>query len=229
MKRYAIYFAPDEATALHTLGSEWLGRDARTAEVTAPTLPESIPVESWTRCTEAARRYGFHATLKPPFKLVEGASAARLTEALTQFAARQRAFHLPKLCLGTLGRFLALVLSGPCRELHQLAADCVREMDEFRAPADPEDVARRMSPSLHAAEQQNLIRWGYPYVLDTWKFHMTLTSSLGPDDLAVYREHLAERFDSVCREPVLCDSICLFEESAPNAALLLTDRFPLAK
>ncbi len=208
MKRYAVYFAPDEASALHSLGSEWLGRDARTDELTTPSLPESISVESWRTRTEAARRYGFHATL---------------------FAAQRTSFNLPPLCLGTLGRFLALILSGPSMELLRLAADCVRDLDQFRAPPDPEDVARRMGASLNAAEQQNLIRWGYPYVLDTWKFHMTLTSSLSPDDLTVFRQHLAERFDSVCRAPVLCESICLFEEPEPNAPLLLTDRFPLAQ
>jgi putative phosphonate metabolism protein len=227
--RYAIYFAPAESSLLDRLGSHWLGRDARTGETMTTELPASISLETWQAATDSPRRYGFHATLKPPFKLVKGMRAEDLKDALAKLAETQQAFSLPRLSLGTLGRFLALVLSTPSPALHDLAASCVRELDAFREPPDAVEIAKRMHPSLTKNEQQNLIAWGYPYVLDTWKFHMSLTSSLKPEDLELFREHLARRFSEVCEQPLLCDSICLFEEPAPNHPLLLIERYPLSK
>jgi Protein of unknown function (DUF1045) len=194
-----------------------------------PELPASISLEAWQAATESPRRYGFHATLKPPFKMAKGTRAEDLKEALTKFAESQQAFSLPHLSVGTLGRFLALVLSAPSPALHDLAANCVRELDAFREPPDAVEIAKRMHPSLKMDEQQNLIAWGYPYVLDTWKFHMSLTSSLKPDNLEIFREHLAQRFSEICEQPLLCDSICLFEEPAPNDPLLLIERYPLSR
>jgi hypothetical protein len=194
-----------------------------------PTLPESISIEVWRTATQAPRRYGFHATLKPPFRLAAGRSADDLKTVLESFAKSQKAFLLPRLTLGTLGRFLALILSEPSPMLHTLAADCVRQFDSFRASADPEDLARRMQPSLNEAERANLLTWGYPYVLDTWKFHMTLTNSLDPDVLTLFRAHLLQRCQPVCEQLWRCDAICLFEEPSPNSALLLTERFEFAQ
>jgi putative phosphonate metabolism protein len=227
--RYAIYFAPAESSQLDRLGSDWLGRDAQTGKTMTPELPASISLEAWRTATESPRRYGFHATLKPPFKLAKGAGAEDLKDALAKFAETHQAFNLPHLSLDTLGRFLALVLSAPSPALHDLAADCVRDLDAFRDPPDAAEIAKRTHPSLQTDEQQNLIAWGYPYVLDTWKFHMSLTSSLKPDDLRLFREHLAQRFSEVCEQPLLCDSICLFEEPAPNHPLLLIEHYPLSR
>jgi putative phosphonate metabolism protein len=227
--RYAIYFAPHEDSELHQLASRWLGRDASTGELEEPNLPASISRDAWRAATEDPRRYGFHATLKPPFQLVNGASTEALKASLEKIADEHTAFTLPPLTLGALGHFLALILSAPSPSLHQLADDCVRDLDCLRASSDASDLAKRMRPSHSVAEQQNLIRWGYPYVLDTWKFHMTLTNSLQPKELELFRDHLAQRFAELCQQPMRCDSICLFEEPAPGAPLLLTARFLLAQ
>ena len=205
------------------------GRDAQMSSRSTPDLPSTISDEAWRIATEAPRRYGFHATLKPPFKLAPGTSADDLKSALQAFAQTQKAFLLPRLTLGKLGRFLALILSEPSPAMHELAADCFREFDSFRASAEADDIAKRMHASLNEAERRNLLAWGYPYVLDTWKFHMTLTKSLDVQVLETFRDHLAGRFCAACEEPVMCDSICLFEEPAPNSAMLLTARFALAQ
>jgi putative phosphonate metabolism protein len=227
--RYAIYYAPHEDSQFHQLASRWLGRDAITGELEEPNLPASISREAWRAATEDPRHYGFHATLKPPFQLANGASSEALKASLEKIAVQHVAFTLPPLRLGALGHFLALILSEPSPTLHQLADDCVRDLDCFRAPSDAADLAKRMRPSHSVAEQQNLIRWGYPYVLDTWKFHMTLTNSLKPKELELFRSHLAQRFAEMCRQPMRCDSICLFEEASPGAPLHLTARFSLGQ
>jgi putative phosphonate metabolism protein len=227
--RYAIYYAPHQDSLLHQLGSHWLGRDAVTGQSINPALPPSIAPDAWQPATDSPRRYGFHATLKPPFKLVNGRTSEDLKDELQKFAMTHQSFSLPRLTVGTLGRFIALILSAPSSALHNLAADAVRCFDGFRAPPDAAALARRMHPSMSLAEQQNLVYWGYPYVLNTWKFHMTLTSSLSPDHVSLYRDHLIERFREVCEVPALCDSICLFEEPAPNQPMLLIARYPLAQ
>lgn len=41
---------------------------------------------------------------------------------------------------------------------------------------------------LSAAQERHLQRWGYPYVFDTFTFHITLTGQLGrAEQLACYR------------------------------------------
>ena len=226
--RYAIYFAPSESSALHASCSQWLGRDTITGDSLVPALPASIDPVWWRTATESPRRYGFHATLKPPFRMNSSASLDQLKTSLTEFASAQRSFLLPRLVLGRLGRFLALILTETSPELHALAANCVRTFDEFRVAPGDEELAQRMHPSLSQEEQKNLRDWGYPYVLETWKFHMTLTGSLPPQPLDLFRHHLQVRLGALCEHRLVCDSVCLFEESSPNTDLRLIERFSFA-
>jgi putative phosphonate metabolism protein len=225
--RYALYFSPPEGSPLARLGEEWLGRGPAMNARSIPDLPHSISSLEWSSVTEAAAFYGFHATLKPPFRLVEGASLSGLQQALLTFAANKSSFAAPHLLLGTLGHFLALILSEPSKSFADFAADCVREFDLFRAPAAETEIKKRMHDSLSPREQEHLFRWGYPYVLDTWKFHMTLTCSLQEDALQVFRAHLSERFAEACVPPLQVDSICLFEQPAAGAPFRLLNRFRL--
>jgi len=227
MRRYALYFAPAAGTPLDRFGREWLGRDARSGDPVEPELPPEISRESWLKATEAPRRYGFHATLKPPFRLAEGKTLGELQVALEGFVQGRKPFTLPLLKVGRLGRFLALILSEPSSELHHLAAECVTLFDHFRPTPEPDDIDRRMSSAHTPEERENLLRWGYPYVLDTWKFHMTLTGSLQQEQLDIFEPHLRERCRAVCAEPLPCDAVYLFEEPAPNSAFRLIGSYPL--
>jgi putative phosphonate metabolism protein len=227
MQRYALYFSPAESSPLARLGNEWLGRGPATQTRSIPNLPHNISPEEWALVTETAAGYGFHGTLKPPFRLVEGVTLSEFQQAVSSFAASKGSFAAPHLVLGTLGHFLALVLSEPSEIFSDFAADCVRDFDRFRAPAGEAEIKKRMRDALSPKEQEHLLHWGYPYVLDTWKFHMTLTCSLPEDALQVFRSHLAQRFAEVCVAPLQVDSICLFEQAASGAPFLLLDRFRL--
>jgi putative phosphonate metabolism protein len=227
--RYAIYFTPEEASPLHHLGSCWLGRDARTDCACTPALPDNISRDEWSQVTGSPRRYGFHATLKPPFKLAPDSQLGDLRSSLCAFAAKQQAFEVPRLAVARLGKFLALVLPDRSREFSELSSGCVRDFDAFRAPATEEELAARWHSSFSSREQQNLARWGYPYVLDTWKFHMTLTCSLQPGPGYVFQQHLVQRFAQPCSEPLCVESICLFEEPSAGANFRLVERFRLGK
>jgi hypothetical protein len=150
-----------------------------------------------------------------------------LLAAASEFAKYYRAFETPALRVGTLGRFLALILSQPSAELAEFAAACVSEFDRFRAPASPSELAVRLKGSLSPQEREHVHRWGYPYVFDTWKFHMSLTGSLPADTLRQFEELLTERFSSVCSSPMLVDSICIFHEGNAGSPLHLIDRLDL--
>jgi putative phosphonate metabolism protein len=225
--RYGIYFAPARGVSLHELGSRWLGRDAATGESLDPELPANLAHDFWCRATLSPRRYGFHATLKPPFRLAEGVCFEDLQSALHEFAAARSAFHAPALAVNKLGRFLALTLSETSEPFENLAADCVSEFDSFRAPATDEELAQRLQAKLTLREREHVHRWGYPYVFDTWKFHMSLTGSLSSEDLPPLEEHLRERFRPAECKPLPINSICIFHETHPGAPFRIVDRATL--
>lgn len=222
--RFAIYFCPRQDSLLFELGSQWLGRNAVSGKALDPDLPRGLAHPDWLRATQSPRRYGFHATLKPPFRLVEGANSEDLCNAVRAFASAHDAFEAPSLRVGTLGNFLALVLTEACEAFAEFAGECVRQFDSFRAPATEEEIANRLHDQLSEREREHVRRWGYPYVFDTWKFHMSLTGSLQNDSIPPLEKILARRFSSVCAHPVLVDSICIFHEPAPGSPLHLLER-----
>ncbi len=179
------------------------------------------------RVTDSPRRYGFHATLKPPFRLADDASFEDLQAALREFALRHHSFYAPHLALGALGRFLALTLSAASEDFSNLAADSVSEFDRFRAPATEEETTQRLRGSLTVREREHVLQWGYPYVFDTWKFHMSLTSSMHTESLSLFEPYLRERFTPACEKPLFVDSVCIFHEPYPGALFHLIDRASL--
>lgn len=222
--RYGIYFCPSSSTALYTQGSRWLGRDAATGAMLDPALPGHIRDEDWLRVTDSPRRYGFHATLKPPFRLADNATFDDLRAALCDFAQGHDSFYAPPLTVGLLGRFLALILSAPSKELSSLAAECVRRFDRFRSPATEEETTQRLRGSLSPSERAHVLQWGYPYVFDAWRFHMSLTSSMHTKSISRFESYLRSRFAPVCEHPLLIDSVCIFHEPYPGASFHLLER-----
>lgn len=205
--RYAIYFTPQAGTALHAFGAQLLGWDpvegARVAHLDLPGVDVAA-------ITATPRKYGFHATLKPPFRLVPGTSADDLAQALQALAGRTAPVTLPGLAAARLGQFLALVPVGDASALSALAARVVVELDRFRAPASEEELARRRAARLTRAQEENLVKWGYPYVLDEFRFHMTLSGRL--EDPAAVLEALRPRVHALGLSPFTIPSLTLLGE-----------------
>lgn len=226
--RYAVYYAPEPGTALESFGASWLGRDLMGKPVPRP-MVEGVSAMELAALTASPRRYGFHGTLKPPFRLAEGRTETELEAALTALSWRLSIFRLPPLILASLGPFLALVPGQPCREILNLANECVTELDLFRAPPDPAERAKRMAAGLTPRQQALLDRWGYPYVFDEFRFHLTLT---GPIEASERRDRVALSLQpllaSVTCEPEPVRSLCLLVEPWPGAPLELAKRFPLS-
>ena len=89
-RRYAVYFAPPVATPLGQVGSWWLGRNAETNECITPPGVAGLAPERLAALTEAPRRYGFHATLKPPMRLRDGCTYEDFEAPAHAWASRSR-------------------------------------------------------------------------------------------------------------------------------------------
>ncbi len=227
--RYALYFAPLRGSLLARFGDAWLGRDVESGSTLTPPAARGFDPARHAALTEAPRHYGFHGTLKPPFHLADGSDAAELRAALAAFAARQAAFTIPQLALRQIGDFLALVPAQEVPALAALAEACVSEFDSFRAPPSAAELAKRQAAGLTARQSALLARWGYPYVMEEFRFHLTLT---GPVPEAPERTRLAAALAPLVA-PVLAEAvpvreICLFHQPDRAAAFRLTDRFAFA-
>ncbi len=222
MDRFAVYYAPRAKSLLHELGSAWLGRDALIGErVPQPDIPD---IE---RLTTEPRRYGFHATLKAPFRLADGVSPARLPQDLSALAAELSPVTLPPLGLYPLGGTLVLVPQLKCAAVDQCAARCVEALDGLRRPSTPEELARRQAMGLAPRQEFYLLRWGYPYVFDEFRFHLTLTNALTPREAERILPEARRHFAPVLDRELTVDSLSLFRQPWPEAPFVLQQRFPL--
>lgn len=226
--RYAIYFTPPADDPLTRRASHWLGRDAISSGAVIQPVVGDFSERAFAESTADPRRYGFHATMKAPFDLAEGMSEAELIDAFERFAADRAGFVLPSLVLGQLGPFFALVPGSASSELQALAADCVTEFDRFRAPLDAGDIARRRPERLTPGEKDNLMTWGYPYVLDGFRFHMTLTGPMERDDQPAMRAAIEAHFGDLLGAPRAIDTLSIFIEPARGAPFTLHHMVPLS-
>lgn len=172
---------------------------------------------------EAPRRYGFHATLKAPMRLCEKYTYGDLQQAAEQISSQLTPVALGELKLKRIGRFLALVATEKVHPaVSELASVCVTELDYLRASLN--DAERNKRKNLSSTEEANLERWGYPYVGDQFRFHMTLTSALDEETLKEAREELSRR---VPTSHIKIDSICIFGDPGDTRPFSLLERFDL--
>jgi putative phosphonate metabolism protein len=225
--RSAIYFAPAAGSALEAFGCGWLGRALDGTPLPQPAVPGIDPARL-VEITRSPRHYGFHGTLKAPFALATDKSPDALGEAVETFARGRSSFEIT-LKVGSLGGFIALVPAAGSPALEVLAADCVETFDRFRAPLDEAEIARRRASGLTARQDRHLLRWGYPYVLDDFCFHMTLTERLQPPERDQVLAILAGRAAPVCAKPLTIDAIAIFEQPSRDAPFTLRGRFPFGR
>ncbi|MGJ4960704.1 DUF1045 domain-containing protein [Bradyrhizobium sp. HKCCYLRH3061] len=213
--RYAIYYAPAATTGLAGFGASLLGYDAWSGD--EPSFPEEVvrAVPDWAELSADPRKYGFHATLKAPFELADAQSEASLRDACAEFAARPRAIPIIRPIVDSISGFVAMIPGEPSPALQQLAADCVRTFEPFRAPMTAEDRARRKPDLLTPRQRDHLDRWGYPYVMEDFRFHMTLTCRLSDERRRPILTMLQQRFAALSLTELRIDRIVLFRQ--PNA------------
>jgi putative phosphonate metabolism protein len=222
--RYAIYYAAAPGSDLDRFGAQLLGYDAFSGEELP--FPDGIAPD-WRELTKDPRKYGFHATLKAPLSLAPGRTEVELIAACEAFAATPRPLPVITPVVGSISGFIAVVPSEPSAGVERLAADCTRDFDQFRAPLTIEDRERRNPSALTPRQREYLDRWGYPYVMEEFRFHMTLTGRLD----AVRREPilamLRGRFSKIGLTMLAIDRIALFRQDDAHARFRIVNHWKL--
>ncbi|WP_305987837.1 DUF1045 domain-containing protein [Roseibium sp. MMSF_3544] len=216
--RYAIYFAAGADDPLMQLGNAWLGRDPFTGSSLRQPDVDGVDASRFQDLTDSPRRYGFHGTLKAPFHLHPDVSEAALLDACKAFADDIAPFEIKGLGVNRLGKFLALTTDQNEPGLAAFAAICVHRFEMFRAPLSEADLERRRRSNLTQKQDAYLTGWGYPYIFDEFRFHMTLSNKLENETEAGKIAAAArDYFSAVTGEPRICNSFALYVEPERNA------------
>lgn len=209
--RFALYYAPDINDPLWDRATTWLGRDAASGARVDGTVA-GIDPDRLLNLTQSAARYGFHATIKPPMALAEGCSEAQLRASLEEFCAGAAPVDLGRLRIANLDGFLALVPQEDNPILQDFAAHVVVHFEPFRAPLDAARRAARAAAGLTERQLELLDAYGYPYVLEQFRFHMTLTDRLNSEDRGDVPDAARIWFEPVLSRPVILDRLVLYCE-----------------
>lgn len=225
MHRYAVYFAPRPG-AFADRAAAWLGHDAATGkDRVQPDLP-GMPAPG-ASLTADPRRYGFHGTIRAPFRPAEGVGVVLIARAVTALAARLKPVVCNGLQLENLHGFLALTPLGCEAALINLACEVVEATNSLRAPLSPAEIARRRPETLTPRQRSLLDQWGYPFVMEEFRFHLTLTDRLPADQVRAVMAALQAHFSPVLPQPFVIEDLCLFGEDTAGRFRLL-HRYPLS-
>jgi putative phosphonate metabolism protein len=218
MKRFAVYYAPRKGE-FADLTAQWLGWDPATGQGVAqgavPGIADPVAI------TRDPGRYGFHGTLRAPFRLAEAVGLAEVRDCVERLAASLPPVVCTGLALENLHGFLALTPQGCEAAMMELAAQIVERTNELRAPLTEAEIARRRPESLSPRQRDLMDRWGYPFVMEEFRFHLTLTDRLPNAEAGPIAEALQAHFAPVLPQPFVIEDLCLFGEDAAGRFHLL--------
>lgn len=229
--RYAVYFAPSPGTLAWLAGSHWLGRCAALLQPLPQLDIQGVDKQDLARLTAAPRRYGWHATLKAPFALAPGVDWLTLHHAVQTLARTLRPFEMPPMQVQRIDDFLALVpmAAHPANaNLQAAAAACATQLQPLAAALPASEMARRRAAGLTPRQEELLQQWGYPFVLEEFRFHLSLTGSLAGADASTVALVLDAAEQFFADLPTLqFNSLALFAEPTPGADFVLLDHLEL--
>ena len=216
--RYAIYYIPD--LPLFQIGSDWLGWNSLTGQ-------ETTLSTNHHRITDRPRKYGFHATMKPPFSLASNSTQGELQDAFQAFCATVSPATGGTLKISRLGRFLAMTQDVQSNDVTDLAASTVSHFDKFRAPLSDNDIQKRRQRRLTPEQDALMLRWGYPYVMQEFKFHMTLTGPLQNDEIVSIEQLANTRFQEFIGQSLNIASLALLGEDRDSGRFHVIEKLSL--
>jgi putative phosphonate metabolism protein len=228
--RYAVYFAPDPGSELDTFGTAWLGRDMAGARAEGKSLAPGVSEQRCAELTESPRRYGFHGTLKPPFELNPATTVDALLRTARVFARGLTPVEIPPLELAVIGKFIALTPESQSAALEKLSAACVRAFEAFREPLTLDQIKNYRSNKLTVHQEQMLEHWGYPYVMEEFRFHMSLTDRI---DDAEERETIFGALEQLAKpvlsKIIMARHITVFGQTGRNEPMVVIERIPFGR
>jgi hypothetical protein len=189
------------------------------ARIAQPSIA-TIPRTELARLTGEPRRYGFHATLVAPFRLRDGASPQAVRQVAESFARTRTPFVIPALTLTRISDFFALTPdnAGVASALASAAVDCFAPL---RAPLMSEEIERQRPDRLSQRQRAYLDRYGYPYVKDEFRFHMTLTGPVEAKEASRIEPALRDHFGSLLARPVEVSAFAMFVEPGPGSDFIV--------
>jgi putative phosphonate metabolism protein len=225
--RYALYVTPDRDHPLTRAAASWLGRDAFSGDDMSITGALGLEVDDLSKWTAEPRRYGFHGTLVAPFRLEQGVGEMDVMRAAETFAAQFAPIDIPRLKVTQLKNFLALMPARPNTELDALASAAVDRFSPMRAPLTEREIVRRNPDRLTDRQRAYLEQYGYPYVKDEYRFHMTLTGSVTDAEAGRIEPVLRDLLAPVLAPSIEIDAVALFVEPEPGAPFTVHSTYPL--
>jgi hypothetical protein len=224
--RYAIYYAPEPGGALDTFGHTWFD-PVSAARLLAGT---NLDAKRITALSEGARRYGFHGTLKPPFELNPMCDENSLLTAARVFACSLSPIEIPPLELAIIGKFIALTPMSQSAALEKLAMACVRAFEAYRVPLTDAQIENYKQNRLTVHQEQMLEHWGYPYVMEEFRFHMSVTDRI---DDAREREAVMAALEKlaapVLGKPIMVRDLVVFAQAAADQPMAPIQRIPFGR
>ncbi len=228
--RYAIYYAPEPGSALDTFGQTWLGHRGPEALAAAIGSAGGIAPQRIAQLTESPRRYGFHGTLKPPFELNPSNSPEGLIAAARVFARGLTAIDLPPLELAVIGKFIALTPIAESAALERLAAACVRAFEGYRTPLSKDQEEDYKLNKLTVHQEQMLEHWGYPYVMEEFRFHISLTDRIDDDgERQSVMDLLTALAQPVLPHPIRIRDLVVFAQDGLGLPMRPLERIPFGR
>jgi hypothetical protein len=210
--RYAIYFIPSADSPTYQRVSAWLGYSILQEQTLSQReLPADL--HEFRGFTRHAALYGCHATLKPPFRLRAGLKEKHLLKIFKHFCRICRPIRCSGLRVDSIGRFLALTQSKNSKKLDELATDCVQTFDLFRDEISEAGFNKRQPEKLSPNQLKMLQQWGYPFVLDEFRFHITLSDPLPESSLSACKKALNNFLLPTFSDSFVIDSLSLCHQA----------------
>jgi len=222
-KRYAIYYVPSN-NLFYKLGSSWLGWDTISGQPASQ--PEAGSAVNIQEITDAPRKYGLHATIKAPFRLANNVTVLELEQQFKILCGSIKPIVF-NLKLSELSGFFALTPTVKNTELRKLHSKVVRELDYFRAQPTKEEIIKRRENQLTSEQDQNLIKWGYPYIFEDFYFHITLTGKIPEDFRNKVKDEIENFFQPVLQQKINLSELALVGE-AKDGNFYVIRQMPLA-
>ena len=223
-KRVAIFYAPGSQTPLADFGAQWLGWDVEKSNTVPHPEISGLPAPI-SDLVATPQKYGFHGTLKAPFRLHEDQTLDGLRHAMKAFSDKRQRFVIGEMKVAKLGRFVAIIQANPSDEFANFASDIVRSFEAYRAPLSDEEIAKRRKAELTPRQDELMLQWGYPFIFEEFKFHLTLTGKLSEQNAQSVCDRLGEHLKTILKDPLEAVDLCLYGER-DDGRFEIIERFP---
>ena len=141
------------------------------------------------------------------------------------FSEQHRKFFIGQMKVAKLGSFVAIIQENASDEFANLASEIVRSFEGYRAPLRDEDIAKRRKAGLTPRQDELMLQWGYPYIFEEFKFHLTLTGKLSEQNAQIVCDRLTDHLKPILDTPVEAIDLCLYGERE-DGRFEIIERFP---